>query len=205
MSGITIKLLGDAMSLFYSIKAIYEKFLAICSAIGAIWIVVLMLVISYDVLGRVFFNHPLQGTPEIVANSIVAISFLQFAYVLAVGKHVRTTILYDALSERKQAVLDLLPFLAGAIIFFMLVNPSYIELYKSIKYGEFEGEGALRVPTWPTRLVIFIGYISMGIEFCFLIIDRVLFLAGKHKKSDAHFEEIAETKGTIGEEEEVYK
>ena len=172
------------MRLFYSIKSTYEKFLAMCSAIGAIWIVVLMFVISYDVLGRVFFNHPLQGTPEIVANSIVAISFLQFAYVLAVGKHVRTTILYDALSKRKQAILDILPFLAGAIVFFMLVEPSFKELYRSIEFGEFEGEGALRVPTWPTRLVIFIGYISMAIEFCFLIIDRLIFLAGKHQKTE---------------------
>ena len=172
------------MKLFYTIKSIYERFLAVLSAIGAIWIMVLMFVISYDVLGRVFFNHPLQGTPEIVANSIVAISFLQFSYVLAVGKHVRTTILYDALSKKKQAILDLLPYIAGAVVFYLLINPSYKELYRSIAFGEFEGEGALRVPTWPTRLVIFIGYISLAIEFVFLIVDRLLFLTGIKKVTE---------------------
>lgn len=165
------------MKIFQKIKNGYEKFLSYYSTIGAIWIVVIMLVITADVAGRTFFHTSLQGTPEIVANSIVAIAFMQFAYCLAVEKHVRTTIVYDKLNVRGQVIFDLFSYCIGLAVFSILIIPSYHILMQSFLSGEYEGEGALRIPTWPTKSVIFLGYATLTTEYIFKIIDSILKLA----------------------------
>ncbi len=63
------------MKVFMKIKSGYETFLSYYSSAGAMLIAVLMCVITFDVIARTFFNYSFQGTAEIVANSIVAMTY----------------------------------------------------------------------------------------------------------------------------------
>ena len=151
----------------------YKKLLSACNAIGSTWIFVLMLIIIFDVGGRVFFNKPFQGTPEIVANSIIAIAFLQIGYVLMIEKHVRSTVFYDRFPERVREILDIFACLLGIVIFVFLVKASFGEFVEAFLTGEFEGEGALRVPTSPARFTIFFGSLLMLIQYFFRIGHKI--------------------------------
>ena len=46
---------------------------------------VLCFLVVADVLGRVLFNSPVKGTPEIVSTSIVVICFLQAGFAIRSG------------------------------------------------------------------------------------------------------------------------
>ncbi len=154
-------------------KLSYDKVLSFFNGIGSIWIFLLMLVIINDVGGRVFFNHPMIGTPEIVSNSIIGIAFLQIGYVLMVGRHVRSTIIYDRFSEKGKNILDLLSYLLGIFLFVMLIYSSWDLFITSVEIKEFEGEGALRVPTYPMRFIILFGSLLILGEYLTLLIRTV--------------------------------
>ena len=61
-------------------KPVGLVFIGIMNAIGTLWIFMLMLLISADVLGRELLGTPIRGVTEIISLSIVAIVFLQLAF-----------------------------------------------------------------------------------------------------------------------------
>ena len=56
------------------------------SAIGTMLVIGVMVIMDFDIVGRVIFNSPLKGVPEIVAVSIAVIVFLQFPATLRAGR-----------------------------------------------------------------------------------------------------------------------
>lgn len=156
------------------LRKAFQKIVSVSNVLGSLWICFLMLVITYDVGGRTFFHHPIVGTPEIVSNSIVAIAFLQIAYVLMAGRHVRATVLYDKFGDKGRAVLDMLAYLIGLALFVALVFSSWKLFVTAVRVGEFEGEGAMRVPTSPVRFLILYGSVLMFLQFGVMLVDRFL-------------------------------
>jgi TRAP-type C4-dicarboxylate transport system permease small subunit len=48
-------------------------------------------------------------------------------------------------------------YLLGAAFFLMIITGGWEESIASYVEGEFEGEGALRVPSWPARWTVMLG------------------------------------------------
>lgn len=125
--------------------------------LAAAWAFILCFIILFDVIGRSFFNAPLQGTVEIVANSIVMIVFLQAGYAIRSYAMLRTEVLLDLMGPNTQRIALGFADLLGVAFFLLIVLGGIDPAIRSFVNGEFEGEGALRVPIWPTRFVIVIG------------------------------------------------
>jgi len=130
-----------------------SKFLHVVSSA---WVLVLAVIILIDVVGRAVFNHPLLGTAEIIKNSVVAVTFLQIPLAILVGAMLRTTIVLDSVPSPFRSAIELLSCLLGAAFFVALTVGSYEPLLEAWKIGEYEGEGALRVPTYPIRAIVFL-------------------------------------------------
>lgn len=120
------------------------------------WVLILAGVIFVDVMGRALFNHPLLGTSEIVKNSIVAITFLQIPLAIMVGAMLRTTLILDAAGPGLKRLIEFGATLLAIAFFAALAVGSYEPLIDAWRIGEYEGEGALRVPTYPVRAVILV-------------------------------------------------
>lgn len=125
--------------------------------LAAAWAFILCFIILFDVIGRSFFNAPLHGTVEIVANSIVMIVFLQAGYAIRSYAMLRTEVLLDLMGPTTQRIALGFADLLGVAFFLLVVLGGIDPAIRSFVNGEFEGEGALRVPVWPTRFVILIG------------------------------------------------
>ena len=69
------------------------------NALGTLWIVLLMLLINTDVLGRNLLNAPVRGVTELVSLSIVGIVFLQLADTLHSGRITRADVLLQSLER----------------------------------------------------------------------------------------------------------
>jgi len=148
-----------------------EWITAALNAVAAFWAFALAFVIVADVVGRQF-GLPVQGTAEIVANSIVAIVFLQFPLAIERGYFLRATILYQVMPFRLQAVLDVIAALLGLFLFIAIATGSWSDMITGFRIGEFEGEGALRVPVYPIRAIIF-GMSVLSVCIYLLVMARI--------------------------------
>ena len=117
----------------------------------------LSFVVVADVIGRVAFNTPLQGTPELVSSSIVIICYLQAVYAILSGGMMHVDAITRRMPARIQGVLGALACVLGIFLFSIIFWGSIDGFIHALESGEYEGEGALRVPMWPVRLAVLVG------------------------------------------------
>jgi len=122
--------------------------------VSALWTLCLAVLIFFDVVGRGAFSQPIPGTKEIIQNSVVAITFLQLPLAIYTGSMLRTTVLADAVPAPVRKIFRSLCYLLGILFFCGLFLGTYESFFEAWQIGEYEGEGALRVPTWPVRGLI---------------------------------------------------
>ena len=145
------------------------KLARVIHLVSAFWTLGLAFLIFLDVAGRGIFSSPIPGTKEIIQNSIVAITFLQLPLAVYSGSMLRTTVLADAVPAFVRRLLRTIGYMLGALFFVGLMLSSYEPLIDAIRIGEYEGEGALRVPTWPVRGLIFLMAIFGVFAYCSMI------------------------------------
>lgn len=122
--------------------------------LSAAWVFILAGVIIADVVGRVVFLHPLAGTKEILQNSVIAVTFLQLPLAIYSGSMLRTTMLVEMFGPRGQQVLRIFLWLLGAGLFAAIAWSSWPSAMNAVRLGEYEGEGAMRIYTWPIRFLL---------------------------------------------------
>ena len=137
--------------------------------VSAFWVLLLAFVIIVDVIGRAFFSVPLQGTSEVLRNSVVAITFLQLPLAVFSGSMLRTELFSDAIGRLGRKLLRTVGFLLGATLFALIAWSSLPEAAMAWRIGEYDGEGALRVPTWPVRLLVIATAIYTAVAYAAMI------------------------------------
>ena len=137
--------------------------------ISACWILGLAMLILIDVVGRTFFATPLLGTTEIVKNSVVAVTFLQLPLAIYSGSMLRTTIFVDVVGPTIRKLLRTLASLLGALFFAIVVYSAWEHMIDAWRIGEYEGEGALRVPTYPVRTLMIVTSVFASAAYLMMI------------------------------------
>lgn len=131
-----------------------SKFLMVAAAA---WAFGLAFLVMGNIIGRTVFDYPIYGTAEIVAASIVIVVFLQAGYAIRSRSMLKADFLTVHLPDKVQRVLLAFGYLLGAAFFLMIITGGWEESIQSYVEGEYEGEGALRVPSWPARWTVLIG------------------------------------------------
>lgn len=140
---------------------------------AACWAFFLAINITLDVLGRSVFNHPVTGTYEIIRNSIAMITFLQVAYAVQSKAMLRADFLIHLFPDWLSRILNILGYLAGAIIFGLIVYGCLDPMMNAYARGEYEGDGALRVPVWPIYSVIIFGSVLACLSYLVLLSQEI--------------------------------
>jgi TRAP-type C4-dicarboxylate transport system permease small subunit len=141
--------------------------------IAAVLACLLSFLVVADVVGRVIFNHPVKGTPEIVSISIVIICWLQAAYAIRSGGMLHVDSLAVRLPAGAQKVLGIAGALLGAAFFGLILWGSFEPAAHAWNSNEFEGEGALRVPVWPARFLVILGAALAVLNYLLLAAEGV--------------------------------
>ena len=122
---------------------------------AAFWLFVLAFLILVDVGGRALFSMPLRGTPEIIANSVVCIAFLQLCNAVRTGSMLRVEVLDGVMPEAVGRFLRFAGFVFGAVLFSAVAYSAWEPMMEAWRIGEYAGnEGSLRVPTYPVRTML---------------------------------------------------
>lgn len=138
--------------------------------LSAFWVLVIAGIIFVDVIGRNLFNTPFLGAVEIIKNSVVSITFLQLPLAIYSGGMLRTTLLYGAAPPFLQRLLRTLANILGFLFFLGVAYSSWEPFLEAVAINEYEGEGALRVPTYPVRLLIVLTSVFAAIVYIYLMV-----------------------------------
>lgn len=160
-------------------------------ATAAILAFLICFLVCADVIGRVVFNSPVKGTPEIVSFSIVVICFLQAPFAIRSGGMIFVDALTSRLPPLGQRVLEIFGYVMGvaffSIVFWGSIDPS-IHAWTS---NEFEGEGAMRVPVWPARFIILMGTFLCAFNYLLSAIERLRAPLGEPLRGPGNSGEVA--------------
>jgi len=140
-----------------SIITFSDKLSKFLMVVAAAWAFGLAFLVLAAIIGRGVFDTPIHGTAEIVAASIVIIVFLQAGYAIRSRSMLKADFLVSRFSGGVQRCLLGIGYLLGAAFFLMIITGGWEESILSYVENEFEGEGALRVPSWPARWTVLIG------------------------------------------------
>jgi len=134
-----------------------DRLTKLLMVLAASWAFILTFFIMADIIGRGMFNSPVYGVREIVMNSIVIIVFLQAGYAIRSRSMLKADFIIDRFPPRVRRIALAVGYLLGAAFFVTIVVGGYDSAIFSWVENEYEGEGALRVPVWPTRFMILFG------------------------------------------------
>ena len=97
--------------------------------------------------------------------SIVIVCFLIAAQAVRSGGMIRTDVIIDLFGEPGHLFATLVTGVLGAAFFGLIVWGSYEPALHSWMSGEFEGEGARRIPVWPARFTVVLGSFLVAIIY----------------------------------------
>lgn len=168
------------------------------SGAASIWIFCLMILICSDIIGRSVFNSPVQGVAEIVANSIVAIVFLQAAHALMCGRMTRTDILAGWLENERPfsaGAMRITFHLAGFVVFALIAQGTWPKLVDAWVEGEFFGaQGVFTAPVWPIKACLFGGSLLTALAFAVQALNDVKEVANSGRVSPLRVRHSVTTK-----------
>ena len=148
----------------------FGTLIALLAALGTGWILLLMVLICADVLGRWAFNAPILGVPEMVQFSIVGIVFLQLPQTLRVGGLTRADVLFARVAAgapRVAGSLQLAYDLIGAALFAIILVATWPLAEQAFAGREFYGStGVVQIPTGPLKVILIVGCAAMVVQFC---------------------------------------
>ncbi len=153
------------------------------NATGSCWIVVLMLLINAEAIGRSAFNQPIIGVIEMIEISIVGIVFMQLADSLRRGVLTRSDGLFNqvmARSPRAGHAMGLFTSVAG-VVFMGLVLWGSVPFFVDAWVGDYYigVEGMFTAPVWPVALVIVIAITVTMIQFLINLAGHLQPLVGR--------------------------
>lgn len=157
----------------HPVLRLFHGLLAGLNLLGAFWVVLLMVLITADVVGRAFFNAPLTGVPEIVKISVVGLVWAMMAHTLKIDAHLRSKILLNRMSFKARRVVEMLACVLGAVMFGLIVYSGWDQMIDAWRIGEFEGEEPVRVPTYPIRSLVLLGAALTALQFCIMFVEHV--------------------------------
>lgn len=152
-----------------SLGAYFSMLVMGLGALGTLGIFALMLLINGDVIGRVLFNSPVPGVPEMVQMGVVAIVYLQLGQALASGRFTRSDPFYARIARRYPRVgcaLSSVFHLTGAALMSLILAGEVPRLIEAVTQGEYFGHrGVFVAPRWPVELAIVLGCAVTAAQF----------------------------------------
>lgn len=146
------------------------------NATGSCWIVVLMMLINVEAVGRSAFNQPIIGAIEMIEISVVGIVFMQLADSLRRGVLTRSDGLFNIVMKRNPAaghVMAVVTHLFG-LVFMVLILwgsiPFFVDSWVNDYY--IGVDGMFTAPVWPVALIIVFAVIVTMIQFLIMLSDH---------------------------------
>jgi TRAP-type mannitol/chloroaromatic compound transport system permease small subunit len=158
------------MPLRIKLEQLINKFSNIIGTIAAFLLLGLLANVFYDVIMRYLFNDVSMGMQELEWHLYATIFLLGITYTLNENAHVRVDVIYEHLSPKKQAFIDISGTLFFLLPFCLLVAYYGIGFaYESYSLGESSADPGGLPHRWIIKSII-------SLSFIFVIIASLGFM-----------------------------
>jgi TRAP-type mannitol/chloroaromatic compound transport system permease small subunit len=176
VGGVIAAIRGNVWTFIRPIEAIVRFF----GWFAACLVPLLAVLITYEVIARYAFRSPTFWAFEISYMLMGSAFLLSIGFCLQLRKHIRVDFLYDQLSGRKRALIDVI----GYVVFLlpMLVYCSWglwVYFLEAYKVNEVSGESAWNPIIWPFKFTFTLGFYLLGLQTVVEICKSVLVLMGR--------------------------
>lgn len=153
-------------------SALYFSVLKYLAATGGIVVMIMMLYITGDVLGRYLFDKPLPVSFEIAEMLMIFVVFAALPYVHVCRKHLRLTFLFKRMPPQGQLIGDVLALVIGIFIFAIIAWQATDWAMSAWHTNEYR-LGVVRIPYFPARFALAIGAYITTLEFLVDLVGRI--------------------------------
>jgi TRAP-type C4-dicarboxylate transport system permease small subunit len=137
---------------------LFERLTHLLGWIAGLAVLLMMVHVIIDVVGKYFFNMPFPGTAEIVANYyMIGCVFLPLAWVEASNGSIVVEVIYEKVPVRAQKVMLVLADIVSAIYYAILATISWTVARHAFSVNE-SVDGIWRITTWPAKFVLPFGF-----------------------------------------------
>ena len=179
----------------------FDKFANAIGYFTAFIMVLMILNVTYDVIMRYFFNTGSIAMQEMEWHLFSVIILLGISYTLKEDGHVRVDLIYDRLSEKKKARINMI----GAVLFILPVAlligiesiPYVMESYNS---GEISGDPGGLTNRWIVKSLIPMSFFFLIITTIGFFIKNLNVYKGNHPSDEYNLKgEIENLKNELNE------
>ncbi|MGI3165771.1 TRAP transporter small permease [Pseudooceanicola sp. 200-1SW] len=134
------------------------------TAVACIFVIIMMLHVSADVVARTFFHSPLIGTTEIVAAYyMVALAFLPIAWISRQRGHIIVELFTSHLPKRKLKALDAFAGVVTLAYVCLFVWKLFEIAIEKTHIREAWESATGFIEIWPSRWIVPAGFLFMAI------------------------------------------
>jgi TRAP-type mannitol/chloroaromatic compound transport system permease small subunit len=163
-------------SLINSLKNIIDFVGNLCSLL----MVLMILNVFYDVVLRYFFNDVSIGMQELEWHLFAAMFMFGIGYSLKEDAHVRVDVFYDQLSEKKQAIVNIVGSLVLALPFAaLMVYFSLGYTYEAYAIGEGSADPGGLPHRWIVRSIIPASSLFLILCIAHVVLTQIQTLVSK--------------------------
>ncbi|WP_271401799.1 TRAP transporter small permease [Salinicoccus roseus] len=128
----------------------------------------MVLLITFDVLGRWIFNQPITGSVELVGFGLSMVIFLSIGYTHLYEEHISIEFLVDKLPEKVRYLID--GVINVVITVLMILIAGSLMWYVSRLYGSGTITGDLGIPIYIMALITVAGSLVFALTSLHLAI-----------------------------------
>ncbi len=125
---------------------------SVFNLVGGTVIFGLVLLAVVNILGRKFFNTPVNGYIDWTEQAMAFFAFLGIAYCQRLGGHIRMDIVVRFLKGRVLWLFELVSTLLMLAVTLILTYGSYLHFQRAWEIGDSSFD--IDLPTWPSKLVV---------------------------------------------------
>lgn len=139
-------------------------------ALGSLFMLIMALHVSMDVIIRHFFSRGIPGTLEVVSfYYMVCAVFFPLAYVESRNEHITVDVFVHRLPNIVQFYLYLFACLLGLIYFGMLCYQSFLDAMRATQRLE-TAMANYKFYLWPSRWILPLGFMAI----CLAIVANIV-------------------------------
>ncbi len=171
------------------LEKFFDKFAAFIGNITGILMILMMINVFYDVIMRYFFNTGSIGMQEMEWHLFSVVFLLGIAYSLNEDGHVRVDVIYDGLSHKKKAVINIAGTFLFLIPFAALIGFGSLDfVYEAFKTAEISGNPGGLTHRWIIKAFVpgsmaLLNFVAVG-----FIIKNINVYRGIHGQDHKHQE-----------------
>jgi len=161
-----------------------NRFSDFLGTVSSVLFLLMLANVFIDVLLRYVFNNVSIAMQEMEWHLFAAMFMLGVPYTLRTGGHVRVDIIYEALSVKRQSVIDITGGLFLLLPFCLLVAWYGLDfVYEAWELGEGSGDPGGLPYRWIIKAVIPFAFFATAISGVAMILNAIIALRDEHHTS----------------------